>query len=497
MTRLFLLFGVLISFAAGPAHADWRKAESEHFVVYGDTAERDLRAYAVALERFDHLLRLQLGVPAAPEGEMKLAVYLVQNRRELDLVQADLPTNIGGFYSAHFRDVRAVAIPGDGDVRLRHEYAHHFMFRNFPGSYPAWFREGFADFFGTATTNDQGRAEIGKPERGRVMALNNLRWLPMDRVLSPWSVTTLTREETAMAYSQSWLFTHWVLTNPERFAKLAAYFEDTSAGMPVADALQANFQMTPDQLSRTLRTYLNLGIRHAEVMVPGTVPEVVITRLPDSADDVFPLYVNLRDGAPPAEGAVLLTRARALAARRPDEALTRLTLARAEILFGDPVAGETALAPALEADPADVEALLLMADARINVGEKLTDPAERERFYRQARGFLQRAFTADPNEYRVYQTIAYSRRNSSDYPTENDVELWRRAVALAPQVVSNRPVTAEAMLRRGLYDEAEGVIRPVANDPHGSEAPERIQRILDRIVAQRAAAAQNAAVATP
>lgn len=142
----------------------------------------------------------------------------------------------------------------------------------------------------------------------------------------------------------------------------------------------------------------------------------------------------------------------------------------------------------LDADPTNVDLLLLMADARITAGDKLTDPEARERLYRQARGFLARAYEVDPAEHRVYQSIAYSRRFAPDYPTENDVELWRRAVAIAPEVASNRPVTAEAMLRHGLVDEAEQVILPIANDPHGRETPARIQRILTRIAEARAGA---------
>ncbi|MFJ6023149.1 DUF1570 domain-containing protein [Brevundimonas sp. NPDC092305] len=485
--RTVLLAGVLASMFATPALADWRKAETQHLVVYGDGFERDLRDYAVRLERFDHLLRTQLSVPNTP-GEMKLPVYLVSSRRELEQVNGGLPTNAAGFYSANFRDVRAVAIAGEWDAALFHEYAHHFMLRNAPGWYPSWLVEGFADFFMTASLDERGQAEIGKPERARIMALHNVRWLPMERVLSPWSPSNIGPDDRHAAYGQAWLFTHWLITSPERFGRLNGYLRDTSAGMNVAEAVQANFGMSTDQLERALKTYLNAGIRHAEITIPGVAPDVTVSSLPDSADDALLLYVNLRDGAPRAEGATLLTRARALSARRPNDPFTRLTLARAEILFGDPSAGEAALTPDLEANPNDVERLLLISDARITAGEKFEDPAERERLYRQARGFLQRAYAADPNDHRVYQTIAHSRRFSPDYPTENDVELWRRAVAIAPQIASNRPVAAEALLKHGRYEEADAIIRPLASNPHGVETPDRLQRILDDIAAQRNAA---------
>ena len=42
---------------AAPAHAEWLRAETDHFIIYGDTSERALRAYAEKVERFDFLLR--------------------------------------------------------------------------------------------------------------------------------------------------------------------------------------------------------------------------------------------------------------------------------------------------------------------------------------------------------------------------------------------------------------------------------------------------------
>ena len=54
---------VMISAAAGLAlsaqavRAEWLRAETEHFVIYGDSSERGMRDYARKVERFDSLLR--------------------------------------------------------------------------------------------------------------------------------------------------------------------------------------------------------------------------------------------------------------------------------------------------------------------------------------------------------------------------------------------------------------------------------------------------------
>lgn len=473
--------------APGLAHAEWRKAETRHFVVYSNGFERDLRDRAVELERFDQLLRTYFALPEV-EGDRPLPVYLVRNRSEMAVAEPGLPDSASGVYSANFRDIRAIAVRTSGDEILRHEYGHHFMLRNFPGNYPAWFREGVAEFFMTATVEADGDATVGKSSQMRVWTLNNIAWLPTDQVLSG-RFDLRGRDERAAFYAQSWLLTHWVLTDPERRRRMDAYLADTARGQTSEAALQAHFGMSIEQLSQTLRAYFRANPRYGELSLSALSSAPAVTVLPDSADDILLLDVNARNGGPADQGPDLLARVREAAGRHPGDVLAQMALARVEILWGDPAAAERAVQPFLEAAPADVELLMLMAGARLAAGDRLDDPAARETLYRQARGFLARAHQADPGDHRVYQSIAYSRRFAPDYPTDNDVELWRRAVALAPQVVSNRPVAAEAMLKHGLVDEAERVILPIATDPHGDQVSPRVRQILDQIAASRAGAA--------
>ncbi|HWQ87969.1 hypothetical protein [Brevundimonas sp.] len=495
LNRLAIALRVLLIAASaaavpGLAHAEWRKAETRHFVVYGNTLERELRADAIGLERLDQLMRTWFALPEA-EGAKKLPVYVVRNRRDLAVVSPGLPETAAGVYTANFRDVRAVAVRGTGDEFLRHEYAHHFMYRNFPGSYPAWFREGFAEFFMTATVTSNGRATLGRSSPMRIWTLNNVRWLPVELVLTG-RYDRSERDGRAAFYAQSWLLTHWILTDAERRRRMQAYLDDTARGVAPETALGRHFSMDFAQLERTLRAYFNAGPRYAELEIGAAIPAPTITALSDSANDVLLLDLNARDGGPANQGPDMLARAREAAARHPDDPMAQMMLARVELHWGEPAAAERAVQPLLDAAPANTELLLLMADARITAGDRLTNPDERERLYRQARGFLARAFAADPGDNRVYQNIAWSRRFAPDYPTENDVELWRRAVAIAPEVASNRAVTAEVMLKHGFVDEAEQVIQPIANDPHGGEIPVRIRRILGRIAEARAGAAATA-----
>jgi hypothetical protein len=59
-----------LAVASAPAEAAWLRAESPHFVVYGEGDEAALRARTATLEDFDALLRLLTGTADRPVGEI-------------------------------------------------------------------------------------------------------------------------------------------------------------------------------------------------------------------------------------------------------------------------------------------------------------------------------------------------------------------------------------------------------------------------------------------
>ena len=94
--RIFAAFAGLIAFAlfgASPAKADWRRAESPNFILYGNLSETELRQRILRLEDFDHLLRIIISVTEPPMHN-KLRVYIVANPRDLRTIRQIGP----GFY---------------------------------------------------------------------------------------------------------------------------------------------------------------------------------------------------------------------------------------------------------------------------------------------------------------------------------------------------------------------------------------------------------------
>src|ERR1044072_2452457 len=87
--RMFgFLAGLVFAFLLGaaPARAEWRRAESPNFVLYGNIPEARLRERILLLEDFDRLMRVATSV-AAPPAVNKLNVYILDGPADLRLIR--------------------------------------------------------------------------------------------------------------------------------------------------------------------------------------------------------------------------------------------------------------------------------------------------------------------------------------------------------------------------------------------------------------------------
>lgn len=404
-----LLFAlVLIVLTPSAALAQWRRADSENFVVYSDGSERSLREYTAKLERFDALLTARFGGPRTGGDHRRLPVYLVGDGRALRVAAPGLPPGISGYYSTSENDIFAVLVRGESDDILLHEYAHHVMARAGDARYPGWFKEGFAEFFATATVTESGEASFGLPSPGRMNALKQNRWLPMDVVLRAESSFAITGEtDLGMFYAQSWALTHWLLADAARIRNMSAYVAAVNGGQDPVAAWQAIFGMTPEQLTAALRAHVNGRLSYAKLNMPPIRPEITVTTLSPAAAAVLLPAINARSwNEAETDGPALLATLRAAAGRFPDDPLALVALGRAEMRWGDAAAAEAVLTRALERDPGNVEGLILMADLATEHGADATDEGEQTRQWDMAREFLNRALEADPTDSRIYSAQA-------------------------------------------------------------------------------------------
>src|SRR5688572_10654184 len=157
--RLAFLAFLAAAIGAGPAQGAWYKAETDRFIVYGDVREGVVQDYAVRLSTYDSILRLLNPRAAQAPVRRKFDVYVVRDRASVRRVRPSAGLSTAGFYIAAPRGVFAIASDASHalgrDDALFHEYAHHFMYQNFPAAYPAWFVEGWAEYFMTTSVTPQ------------------------------------------------------------------------------------------------------------------------------------------------------------------------------------------------------------------------------------------------------------------------------------------------------------------------------------------------------
>jgi len=221
--------------------------------------------------------------------------------------------------------------------------------------------------------------------------------------------------------------------------------------------------------------------------VPAITPEISVSRLSPAWEAMALPLVNARSPRPEEiDGPALLAAARANAARFPDDSLALTALGRNEKQSGDAGAAEVALTRAVEMDPTNVEALLLLAGVVRERADLATDEATITREQETALALLRRAIEADPRDYRAYAALARLRRSMTHEPTEEDLMIWAMAARYAPQVMSIRGDAAVAMLRDDRLDEAEALLIPVASDPHGGPGVQQARFLLAQVQALKA-----------
>ena len=193
-----ILVALAMVFATS-AHATWYEATSNNFVVYSEGSEQEARDFAARLERFRFVLKTfrpieegrasaRLRVFLLPDagavgrmaGGADVAGYYVPDARGLMLVGTR--HKIGNHDDPRSMEDSTADIPDPEDI-LFHEYTHHFTFQYFPATYPVWYSEGFAEFWGKTAILPGDVVEVGAPADHRYSTFRYLGWLPLDQLL--------------------------------------------------------------------------------------------------------------------------------------------------------------------------------------------------------------------------------------------------------------------------------------------------------------------------
>ncbi|WP_372917568.1 hypothetical protein [Sandarakinorhabdus sp.] len=456
LSLLMLLMMAAPSSAANAAA--WRMAESAHFRVYGTMPADALRKRVERLEDYRNLLG-KFTTAKVDEDAPKLDIYIV------DTIDSAVPfgrigASVAGFYSAGDGGIAAYATKGDfGQKVLLHEYAHHHMFASTGLSYPAWYVEGFAEYFMTASFAPT-RVDFGLFDSGRAYSLTDA-WLPWERIIDR-STSRMSTQDTQMFYAQSWLLTHYLFRAPGMREKLSAHLGDIAKGIDPLTAFKTHIMAQPRDLNRILKAYTSgrsFTFSRLDRKAPKPVA-VTVRDLPASAGDMMMFYAWLDNRGDAAENAkAALARVQAAAARHPGDALAGRTLAMAELDWGDKAKAAGLLDGLLAAAPDDPGLLRLKAETLL--------AADAGSNRKEARRLLARAVKAAPDDWRAMHVYAHTHDIEHGSVDDNLFGVVQQMWTLAPQASGIVIDMASVLVRRGRLADAAKVLEPVAFAPHG------------------------------
>lgn len=474
----WLLQILLMLLPAVPVAAGWKVAETANFRVYSAGPEDRLVAQARLLEDYRALLLRSIGA-AERSPQPRLDLFLVDRVQQATPWTA-VPAGAAGFYRADAGRISAVVEdrPEAGPLMLSsqqillHEMAHHILLGARGPAYPAWYVEGFAEYFAGARASAD-RIDYALPNASRAVTLAQRPWLPLAEVLDG-SAAKRGGADAAKFYAQSWLMTHYLLRAPGRRAQLIAYLTAFAAGADPVAAFRQHVEQDFGAFERDLRRYLVHGASSSSAPRPKPVGDVKVRNLPPAADALLLRLVALEHGIPREQRPLALADIRLLVAETPNDPLARRALALAELKLGDPARALPLIDGLLADTPADPDLLRWRGFALLP-----RSPAE----LAEARAVIAQAFRADPQDWRSMQ--AWARLAGPPVgPIEAPVlQAMLAAHSLAPQVPDVVLDTGIALARAGRLKDAAVVLAPLARAPHGGEAARLAAQLRERALA--------------
>lgn len=500
------IFAAALAALATPAEAKWLRADTESFIIYSEGNEKSLRTFAENLQRFDATLRVRFGLAEAQEPN-RLVIYLVPRAVDAGrLMTGKSGSSIAGWYSpapdgsfaiSHRENVVIKGTP-QSQQTLFHEYSHHFMKRYAAAAFPAWFIEGFAEYYSTVDFTKEGRAEIGKPVYARAFGLLTMPKVPAERLLLQRPGEMRNSGQTDVYYGRSWLLTHMLYNDPARAGQLPRYIEAINRGEDMKKAATDAFGDLAE-LDRELNRYMNKPMTFRTSAEPIAVPgKVSVTALSAAEDALLQLRIErISAGRDDARLSAVRDELKALSAVHGGDAGLWFELASTEWGFDDDkrdiAAARAAVDKALAIDPKHVRANVLLG--RIMTAEVAAKADPKAEDWNAVRKPIALANRTNPDDPVPLAAYFKSFLDQGRVPPPIAIEGLGRAFQLAPENIGVRVSYAFALANGGKYDEALTLAKAVAFDPHDGGQGEQLLAQLEKMRERsngRAAAAEAA-----
>lgn len=484
MIRSLFLFFALACFPS-PALADWYKASSDHFVIYAEDSEKDIRRFAESLERYHKAMEfLTQRKSEKPSPSNRVTVFVVGSQRDIRELAGTDSRYIAGFYTPRAGGSKAFVQDITWNrketsfsmIVLLHEYAHHFLISSSPFAMPRWLNEGSAEFFASAAFDNDGSVSIGRPAQHRGYELFNEKDVSVDELLDYSLYEKRKGKRYDAFYGRSWLLFHYLHFNEERKGQLARYQREIIEGANPVDAARTAFGDF-EQLQKDIDRYLKQRRMMSYTLKPEWLPigDITVTALSDGEAEMMPVRIRSQRGVDEELAQEILAEAREIAARYAGDPGVMTALAEAEFDAGNDDLAIAAADKAISVDPA-------RANAYVQKGYALFRKAEDAADYEQAMKLAMAPFAAlnklenDHPMPLIYYYRSFTNRGAE--PSETARHALERAAQLAPFDKGLWLDVAFMQAQEGKIALARASLQPIVNDPHGGRRAKQVALFL-------------------
>jgi len=492
----------------------WFRAESQSFVVYSDTREEDVALLLDNLEKLDGLMRIYtLPARQAERQEPKLTLYYPSRLSDLREIDDDMPADAIGLYSSCASGVQGFSIQlerlqslEDGQLEkaplndslsyVFEAYARHFLYRHTDVRGPAWFMEGFAQYFSSVRFSER-QMVVGRVPR----AIGNyLRFLGNGRRYGlEWEDVLEQRLGNAHSYAgdagvrlefeaKSWLLMHYALSSDDNRKRLSQYLQFVDSGASAMSAFERAFGVKRSDLDQTMWRYGLRGLQVQRVVLPSLpAARTTFRTLPRAAGEFVLLDAAMKSCPGPKAGESLLKKVAALVARYPEVDRARFALGRAQVAWGDPREALSGLKATPQGGEAGFEGELLTGMARLRLAEQGEGDARRSQL-QVAKRHLQRATELDSRSQEAALASFRAEVAAEDEPDDVAVRRVISAWLTSRDVDALTRYAALAYAYVGEADQADrtlGSLARSARNPPLAQWARQWQRRLETGVSRR------------
>lgn len=483
----FLLASLVVS--AAPVQAKWYEASSDHFFIYADDQEKDVRIFAENLEKYHAAISLITERTAeAPSPSNRLTVFVVGSQREIRRLARSNNNALAGFYlpragasRAFVQDIRnkSNGYPDFSTVILLHEYAHHFLISSSRHALPRWMNEGAAEFLASTVFNRNGSIQIGRPASHRSGELAYAKEVSVRELLDPELYEQRRSREYDAFYGMSWALYHYLVFNEERQGQLKQYATLVSKGSSSMAAAEEAFGDI-DILQKEIEQYLRQRRMKTYNLSPAAISHnpIRLRELPEGEAEMMDVRIVSQRGVTREEATELIGDARKIAAQFPQDPGVLAALAEAEFDAGHDDAAIAAADRALAIDPRHKNAYVQKGYALFRKAQEAED---KDAAYARA----MKAFTAlnsienDHPLPLIYYFRSFVERGIE--PDETARHALERASELAPFDQGLAMMTALMFADEGEIALSRVLLEPVATNPHGGELADTARGFLSEL----------------